>query len=65
MTAAEYAPTQKTRVKTIKVKLAYYAILIGLAAINFVFYASNLMLWNMFHYTLKMPLPAHMPIRLY
>ena len=55
MTMAEYKPAKIKRIKVLKVKLAYYAGLFILVACNFALAASNLVLYNLFDFTMQMP----------
>jgi hypothetical protein len=55
MTMAEYKPAKVKRMKVLKIKLAYYAGLFILVACNFALAASNMVLYNLFDFTVKIP----------
>ena len=55
MTRAEYKPTQVHVVKALKIKLAYYAVLLLMVTFEFIFAAGNFLLYRIMGFTIDLP----------
>lgn len=55
MTRAEYKPAQVKVVKALKIKLAYYGVLLLIVTFEFIFAAGNFLLYRTLGFTVSMP----------